>query len=170
MTPIGNDHSRDHSIINHAVYLYAGIRKIPLNGNDNCSYRRAGIREAQPDLSFYIGENAKAIPYGISIIDLDLYPPPDLVIEIANTSLADDLGEKRLLYEDLGVREYWVVNVPMAEIIAFKIENGGSWRIQESQLLRGLSMQLLEEGLRKTREITHSEVGMWLMQKFQEIE
>jgi hypothetical protein len=31
-------------------------------------------------------------------------------------------------------------------------------------------MQLLEEGLRKTREITHSEVGMWLMQKFQEIE
>jgi len=92
------------------------------------------------------------------------------VIEIANTSLADDLGEKRLLYEDLGVREYWVVNVQMAEIIAFKIENGGSWRIQESQLLRGLSMQLLEEGLRKTREITHSEVGMWLMQKFQEIE
>ena len=170
MTPIGNDHSRDHSIINHAVYLYAGIRKIPLNGNDNCSYRRAGIREAQPDLSFYIGENAKAIPYGISIIDLDLYPPPDLVIEIANTSLADDLGEKRLLYEDLGVREYWVINVPMAEIIAFKIENGGSWRIQESQLLRGLSMQLLEEGLRKTREITHSEVGMWLMQKFQEME
>ena len=92
------------------------------------------------------------------------------MIEIANTSLADDLGEKRLLYEDLGVREYWVVNVQMAEIIAFKIENGGSWRIQESQLLRGLSMQLLEEGLRKTREITHSEVGMWLMQKFQEME
>jgi len=35
-----------------------------------------------------------------SSIDLDIYSPPDLVIEVANISLPDDKGEKRLLYED----------------------------------------------------------------------
>ncbi len=39
-------------------------------------------------------------------IDLDIYPPPTLVIEVANTSLADDQGEKRLLYEAMNVSEY----------------------------------------------------------------
>ncbi|MCG6134295.1 MAG: Uma2 family endonuclease [Nostoc sp. LLA-1] len=71
-----------------------------------CSYRQVGVREVQPDISYYIGDNADVIPYGTSIINLDVYPPPDLVIEVANTSLADDQGAKRLLYEDLGVKEY----------------------------------------------------------------
>ncbi|MEH2418143.1 Uma2 family endonuclease [Nostoc sp.] len=30
---------------------------------------------------------------------------------VANTSFADDQGKKRLLYEDLGVKEYWILNV-----------------------------------------------------------
>jgi Uma2 family endonuclease len=169
MTPIGNDHSRDHSLLNHAIYLYAGLKNIALNGNDNCSYRQVGVREAQPDLSFYIGENAAAIPYGTTIIDLDSYPAPDLVIEIANTSLTDDLGEKRLLYEELGVKEYWVVNVQRCEIIAFKIVNRGSWRIETSEVLKGLSIVLLEEALRRTRSSNHTEVSRWLLTQFQEI-
>lgn len=167
MTPIGNDHARDHGILNHAIYLYATLKNIPLNGNDNCSYRTIGIREAQPDLSFYVGENADAIPYGTSIVSLDDYPPPNLVIEIANTSLADDIGKKRLLYEDLGVQEYWIVDVKEVQIIAFKIENGGSYRINESQVLLGLSMAVLQEALQQTRKTNHSEVSRWLMQKFQ---
>ncbi|MBR8830369.1 MAG: hypothetical protein N5P05_003464 [Chroococcopsis gigantea SAG 12.99] len=167
MAPVGLDHSRDHSIVTHAIYLYAGLRKIPLNGSDSCSYRKPGIREAQPDLSFYVGDNAKAISYGTSIVDLNIYPCPDLVIEIAKTSLPDDLGEKRLLYEEFGVKEYWVVNVSTGEIIAFKIDNGGSRRIGESSVLQGLSMKILEEALRRARESTHTEVSMWLMDTFQ---
>lgn len=77
-----------------------------MNGNDNCTYRKTGYQEVQPDASFYIGENADIIPYGTSIIDLDFFPPPALIIEVANTSLSYDLGEKRLLYEVLGVSEY----------------------------------------------------------------
>ena len=45
ITPIGNEHSQDHSIINHAVYLYATLQGIFLTGKDNCSYRQAGLRE-----------------------------------------------------------------------------------------------------------------------------
>ena len=45
-----------------------------------------------------------------NIVNLDRYPAPDLVVEIAKTTLLDDLGTKRSLYEELGVAEYWVVD------------------------------------------------------------
>ncbi|MEM8780757.1 MAG: Uma2 family endonuclease [Cyanobacteria bacterium P01_G01_bin.49] len=167
MTPIGNDHSRDHGIICHAIYLYAGLRNIPLNGNDNCSYRKAGVREAQPDLSFYLGDNVDAIPYGTSIVDLNIYTPPNLVIEVANTSLSDDQGAKRLLYEDLNVQEYWIIDVKAVNIIAFQIEEKGSRRITQSQVLPKLEISLLIQALQKGRESNHSEVSRWLLQQFQ---
>lgn len=62
MSPVGNDHSRDHSIVIYAVDLFAGIKGIDLNGYDNCTYRKTGVNEAQPDVSYYIGETAEAVP------------------------------------------------------------------------------------------------------------
>lgn len=168
MTPIGNEHSQDHSIINHAVYLYATLRNIPLTGKDNCSYRQVGLKEFQPDLSYYVGNNANAIPWGVGVVDLNEYPVPDLVIEVANTSLADDLGEKRLLYEDLEIAEYWVVDVQNVKVIAFAIEDNGSKRIAESLVLTGLKIEILTEALQRSRTSNHTEVGSWLMQQFQE--
>ena len=167
MTPIGNEHSQDHSIINHAVYLYATLKAIPLTGKDNCSFRQFGLREFQPDLSLYVGDNANAIPWGVGVVNLDEYPAPDLVIEVSNTFLSDDLGEKRLLYEDLHVAEYWVVDVQNINIIAFAIEDGGSKRINESQVLTGLKMEILTEALNRSRTSNHTEVASWLMQQFQ---
>lgn len=52
-------------------------------------------------------------------------------------------------------------------IIAFKIKNGGSWRITQSQILPQLDIKLLVEALRQTREKNHSEVSHWLLEKFQ---
>lgn len=167
MTPIGNEHSQDHSIINHAVYLYATLKNIPLTGKDNCSYRQVGLKEFQPDLSYYVGNNANAIPWGVGIVNLDGYPVPDLVIEVANTSLADDLGAKRLLYEDLGIAEYWVVDVSNINVIAFAIEDTGSKRIAESQILTGLKIEILTTALQRSRNSNHTQVGSWLMQQFQ---
>lgn len=167
MTPIGNEHSQDHSIINHAVYLYATLKGIPLTGKDNCSYRQIG-REFQPDLSYYVGDNANAIPWGVGIVNLDKYPVPDLVIEVSHTSLSDDLGEKRLLYEDLQVAEYWVVDIQNIKVIAFAMEDGGSKRIAESQILEGLKFNILTEVLQRSRNTNHTEVGRWLMQQFQQ--
>ncbi|WP_051044400.1 hypothetical protein [Pleurocapsa sp. PCC 7319] len=39
MTPVSNEHSQDHSIINHAIYLYATLKGIPLTGKDNWGER-----------------------------------------------------------------------------------------------------------------------------------
>lgn len=167
MPPIGNDHASDHSIIIYAVHLFAGLKGIDLNGKDNCTYRKAGSDEAQPDASFYIGKNADVIPWGTTVINLDTYPPPTLVIEVASTSLSDDKGEKRLLYEELGVAEYWIIDVQHVETIAFSVENGGSRRITHSQVLPGLAISLLEEAFRRTRQLNHGKVSAWLLCQFQ---
>jgi len=78
MPPFGNDHASDHTVIVFAVNLFASIKGIALNGKDNCTYRKTGFHEAQPDVSYYIGENANIVAWGTSIIDLDKYPPPAL--------------------------------------------------------------------------------------------
>lgn len=81
--------------------------------------------------------------------------------------IADDQGEKRLMYEDIGIPEYWVLDVQNVQIIPFIIENGGSRRINESQVLPGLQISLLNEALRKTR-LDHSQVCAWLLSQFQQ--
>ena len=168
MSPVGNAHASDHSIIIYAVHLFASLKGIDLNGKDNCTYRKTGCNEIQPDASFYIGKNAELIPWGTTIIDLDVYPAPDLVIEVASTSLSDDKGEKRLLYEELGVKEYWILDVENVKILAFAIENGGSRKITESQVLPGLVMAVLEAAFDQSRKTNHGQVGAWLLAEFQQ--
>lgn len=167
MSALGNPHSRDHLIVIHTVCLFAGLNQIDFDGHDNCTYRKTGCAEAQPDVSFYLGANAETIPWEVTIIDLDTYSPPDLVIEVAYSSLADDKGEKRLLYESLGVREYWIIDVQNVQVIAFEIQNRGSRRIDESQVLPGLEMAVLEEAFRRSRQMNHGKVSAWLLSQFQ---
>ncbi len=167
MSPLGNDHASDHALINYAIYLYGAFNKIELNGKDNCTYHKTGFKSVQPDLSFYIGKTTNVIPYGTSIIELDSYPPPTLVIEVANISLGDDLGEKRLLYEDLEVTEYWIVDVKNVQIIAFTVEKEGSRRIEKSVVLPDLEIAVLEEALRRSRQTNHGAVSAWLLEEFQ---
>jgi Uma2 family endonuclease len=167
MSALGNPHSRDHLIVIHAVCLFAGLNQIDFDGHDNCTYRKTNCAEAQPDVSFYLGANAETVPWEVTIIDLDTYPAPDLVIEVAYSSLADDKGEKRLLYESLGVREYWIIDVQNVQVIAFEIQNRGSRRIDQSQVLPGLDIALLEEAFRRSRQMNHGKVSAWLLSQFQ---
>jgi Uma2 family endonuclease len=44
----------------------------------------------------------------------------DLVVEVADTSLRFDTNEKRLLYAEAGIREYWVIDVNGRELIVFR--------------------------------------------------
>lgn len=169
MTPQGYDHSYDNSLIGYAVALFSGLNNIPLSGVTNCTFRKENEAEAQPDLAFYIGENAEIIPPNTTIVDLNVYLPPDLVIEIAKTSLSDDIGRKRMLYEQLGVREYWVVNVVQALLIAFAIVDNGSKQITQSQLFPKLPFSLLEEALRRGRESGRSQIYSWLIEEMQKI-
>lgn len=167
MSPVGNPHSRDHSIAIYATLLFAALRGLRVDVHDNCSYRKTGLREAQPDISLYVGDRVGSLDWATKIVDLDQLPPPDLAIEISDSTLPDDCGRKRLLYEDLGVREYWVVNVAEAVILGFEIIERGSRRIQESVVLPGLSLEILEAALRRSREADHGQVSAWLLEQWQ---
>jgi Uma2 family endonuclease len=165
---VGPDHAKDNGVIATAVTLFAALKRIPLNCLDNCSYRKTGVRECQPDISYYVGARAQFAPTGTAIANLDLIQPPDLAIEISDSTISDDKGEKRLLYEDIHVSEYWVVDVQRIEILAFEIiASGGSRRITSSQVLAGLEISLLEEALRLSRQTDHAQAIAWLITQFQ---
>jgi Uma2 family endonuclease len=102
------------------------------------------------------------------VIDLDIYPMPNLVIEVSDTSLSDDKGEKRLQYEDLRISEYWIVDVKKCQNLAFAIApDGSSQRIQVSQVISGLALELLEAALNRSRQATQPEAMAWFMQQIQ---
>jgi len=164
--PVGSEHADDNTLIIFAISLYCTLKAIPARGLTNCSYVKTGIQGCQPDISYYIGEAAALAPRSSSIVSLDESPVPNLVIEISSSTISDDLGKKRLLYEQLGTSEYWVVDVQDVKIIAFEIIDGGSRQIIASNLLGGLAIADLEEALKISREKSQSEVGAWLLQKY----
>lgn len=67
---------------------------------------------ATPDEVVYIGGNAPRYQAGESRrVNLNRWRVPDLAVEIADTTLASDLDEKKQLYLTLAIHEYWVVDV-----------------------------------------------------------
>jgi Uma2 family endonuclease len=165
--PTGADHASDNGLIYLALTLFCMVKGIPLQGLIGCSYRKTGIRECQPDISFYISDRANLSPTGKSVVNLDEQAIPNLVIEISNTTIEDDLGAKRLLYEEMGVAEYWVVDVQNMLIYAFTMIDRGSKRIDTSLVLPGLSIATITEALNLSKEQDQSQIGKWLMSQFQ---
>ncbi len=117
-------------------------------------------------MAFYIGQDLPNIPRSNSPIDADQHGAPTLVIEVVATTLSDDLGQKRLLYERFGVAEYWVVDVDSMVVTAFEVRNRGSRQIQVSQVLEGLAIATVEEALRRSQMEDDGAVNRWLMQQF----
>ena len=127
-----------------------------------------GERDAQPGyLRFILGSNFQLPPRNNQPINIEIYGAPQLAVEIASTTLGDDLGRKRLLYERLGVQEYWVVNVALSTVIAFAVTNGGSGEIRESQVLPGLALATVEEAMERSnteddgaiRTLAHADIS-----------
>ncbi len=166
MTPIGWNHAEDNSIISTLVTLFCALRRIPLKALTNCSFRKTGLQEAQPDIAFYIASLDNIPPRSNSPVDLNQFAPPVLVVEMAASSLSEDLGEKRLLYEQINVQEYWVVDVNQAEVTAFAVADGGSRQINTSQVLPGLTMDLVIETLERSHSEEHGAITRWLLSQF----
>jgi Uma2 family endonuclease len=162
----GSGHGQDHSTLASVVSLYGTLKNLPYVAFTNSSFQKIGERECQPDLAFYVGAGLPIISRSNSPVDLDVHPAPTLAIEISVTTLSDDLGQKRLLYERLGVREYWVVDVELAVVTAFEVQNGGSRQIVVSQVLVGLDIAIVEEALRRSQTEEDGAINRWLMQEF----
>jgi Uma2 family endonuclease len=167
MSPVGSLHARHNSIVSRVVNFYTAFRNIRVIELINASFRKTGIREFQPDLAYYIGSDLRVPPNDSnSPVDLDEYDPPNLVVEIGASSFNDDLGSKRLLYEGAGIAEYWVERANTREVFAFAINGGGSGRIQDSRVLPGLEIRLVEEALNRSQTQDDGEINRWLIQTF----
>lgn len=163
MAALGSAHGQDNTIISTVIVLYASLNNIRLKGLTNASLRRTGLQESQPDLAFYIGSDFSFPPRNNTPVDVEVVGVPNLVVEIGASSFADDLGCKRLLYEQLGVQEYWVVNVETGEIFTFMVTDGGSRRIYESQVLMGLEVSVVEEALQRSQTEDDGAITRWLI-------
>ncbi|WP_310488869.1 Uma2 family endonuclease [Chamaesiphon sp. VAR_69_metabat_338] len=63
------------------------------------------------------------------------HPQPDDIfwlIEIANTTLVNDLGVKRELYAQAGISEYWVMNLQTSELKVFRDLSANEYRSEIS--------------------------------------
>jgi Uma2 family endonuclease len=53
-----------------------------------------------------------------------------LLIEISDSTLSKDLNEKKQLYAQAGILEYWVVDVKAKKVFVFQQPEGNNYRIQ----------------------------------------
>lgn len=56
----------------------------------------------------------------------------DLVVEVADSSLAFDTNEKRLLYARAGIRDYWVVDINGRRLLVYRDPQGGDYTMQQT--------------------------------------
>ncbi len=68
---LSTEHGANHYLTSFLVNLYCMMCKIPLKGYTNCSYRKVGIRECQPDISYYVGDRTQNAPQSSAIVDLE---------------------------------------------------------------------------------------------------
>ena len=163
MAALGGGHARQNSVVSKVVSLFGMVRAVRLAEFTNGSFHKTGERGCQPDVAFYVGPDFRLPPQDNAPIDVDVYGPPTLAIEIGGSSFKDDLGAKRLLYERLGVNEYWVVNVAEQQVVAFAVAEGGSRQIRVSGVLPGLEITLIEEALHRSQTEDDTTLMGWLM-------
>ncbi len=166
MAALGSAHGQDNTVISNVVAIFAAIRNLRTKGLTNASFWKTGVRGCQPDIAFYIGADFGRLPRNNSPVNVDEFGAPNLVIEIGASSFKDDLGDKRLLYDQLGVQEYWVVKVETSEVFAFEVKQGYSGRIQESLVLPGLKISLVEAALQRSQTEDDGTINRWLLQTF----
>lgn len=97
-------HERIVGLLTQIVRILAEETDTPLSGAGMATLQRVDLDEgAEPDSSFYTTHEGRM--RGKEQIDLTIDPPPDLAIEVEVTRR---LGQRKNIYQDLGVPEVWV--------------------------------------------------------------
>ncbi len=128
-----------------------------------CLIEKPKNQAASPDLVLYIGEGVPEWQEGEPRrINLSKWRVPDLVGEIADTTLATDLDEKKQLYAELEIPEYWVIDVLGERVLAFRLQSDGKYQQQHNSIaLEGLPISLLEMTVKRLNKESNISAGGW---------
>jgi Uma2 family endonuclease len=144
--------------VHHPEELYSSMGR--------CLLEKEPLQACAPDLVLYVGADFPMWQEGEPRrINLQQWRVPDLVGEIADTTLANDLDEQKHLYAALGIPEYWVIDVRGRRVFAFRLENGEYKPCEQSQALSGCPIDLLEKVLEKVSETTNTSAAAWFAQQ-----
>jgi Uma2 family endonuclease len=142
--------------------------EVVLQSYGRCLIEKPDTHACAPDLTLYKGEAIPKLRADEPRIMLDRHRLPDLVGEIADTSLGIDLDEQKQLYASLGIAEYWVIDVKGMRLFAFGLNAAGVYEsIEVSQVLDGLAIALVEQTLERLTTETNTAAANWLMQQLQ---
>jgi Uma2 family endonuclease len=104
----------------HAVYCTDAVEYLRRSLGNRAAVREAhpitlpNDSEPEPDIAIVAAPNRQYLahhPYPADIFWL---------IEYANTTLNQDLNDKKRVYAAAGIEEYWVVNLKASELIVFR--------------------------------------------------
>ncbi|MEG4801687.1 Uma2 family endonuclease [Microcoleus sp. ARI1-B5] len=132
-----------------------------------CLLEKPKKQAASPDLMLYLGSEYPTWQTGERrYINLEQWRVPDLVGEISDTTLTIDLDEKKYLYADLGIPEYWVIDVKGLRVFAFRLQSNGKYQECETSLaLSGLPISLLNQTLERLNAETNGSAAIWFAQQ-----
>jgi Uma2 family endonuclease len=168
MSHEGIDHSRFSDLMTMIFYIWKLLHPAErFDSMGRCLIECPDSHGCSPDLVLYKGGNRPIWKTGEPRrIDLTRHRLPDLVGEIADTSLRQDLAEQKKLYESLGISEYWVINVRASKIVAFQLDASGTYQpCPESGVLSGLPIALLEQTIALLATEDNTDAAEWFREQ-----
>ena len=164
----GIDHAAICDLFTSILFLWFSLHPEQTGSSlGRCLLEKAKGQSGAPDLVLYLGDDYPKWQIGEPRrIDLNRWRPPDLVGEIADTSLASDLDEKKQLYAALGISEYWVVDVGGQRVFAFQLQPDGKYQpIETSSVLAGLPIELLKQTVSRLKQESNISAALWFSQQ-----
>ncbi|OKH27974.1 Uma2 family endonuclease [Chroogloeocystis siderophila] len=164
MTPLG-EHENTNRFIDDLIRVLADELNLNLKKFGSLTLKRENMkRGAEPDSCYYIQNEPRV--RNKRNIDLNIDPPPDLVLEIDITSSSID---KRPIYAALGIPEIWQYDGRSLQILLLSQLDSSYTQTQKSPTFPILDLnlvpQLIAQSLIDGETKTLSLFRMWIRQQ-----
>jgi Uma2 family endonuclease len=145
------EHEEYARFIEGLVRVLSEELRLNVQSYGSATWRRQKVaRGAEPDGCYYVANAARVI--GKREFDLDVDPPPDIVVEI---DLTNESLSKSSIYAALAVAEIW--RYENGSFHFYQLAGGEYAEISESLSFHGLGPAMLAEALQESR--THGQTN-----------
>ncbi len=139
MTPL-EAHENSSGLIGQFIEILTEELNLNIKSMESTTLDRPGLKAgAEPDQGYYI---ANELLVRGKTVDLNVDPPPDLVVEVDITHTHIN---KNVLYAELGVSEFWRYNGRILKI--YDLHNGEYQEVISSPTFPGVPKEQLYEFL-----------------------